>query len=117
LRRDSTDFNAETWLYGWYFVAWTLGNIIGPQTFRASQAPAYVGGMTAMMVCYVAAMALILTYLCVCRIENRNRDREAGSQTQAHASGTSDESGAPVVEQNDWLDLTDKENRNFRYTT
>jgi hypothetical protein len=70
-----------------------------------------------MMVCYVAAMALILTYLVVCRIENRNRDRETGSQAPAQTSNTSDEGSAQVVTQNDWLDLTDKENRNFRYTT
>jgi MFS transporter, ACS family, allantoate permease len=110
----------KTWSYGWYFVAWTLGNIIGPQTFRAEQAPAYIGGITAMMVCYVAAMALILTYMAVCRIENRKRDREAGGTAGFHAQSSNP--GDDLVTQapggqNDWLDLTDKENRRFRYTT
>lgn len=105
--------------YGWFFVAWTLGNIIGPQTFRESQAPAYIGGITAMMVCYVAAIALILTYMVVCRVENRKRERE-GTVPASHstASGAGDgEQQAAAAPQNDWLDLTDKENRAFRYTT
>jgi MFS transporter, ACS family, allantoate permease len=110
----------KTSLYGFNFVAWTTGNIIGPQTFRQSQAPAYVGGITAMMVCYVAAMALILTYMVVCRLENRKRDREANSRRlpgggQPQGGGEAG-SGGPGSD-NDWLDLTDKENRNFRYTT
>lgn len=110
----------KTTLYGWNFVAWTLGNIIGPQTFRQSQAPAYIGGITAMMVCYVAAMALILTYMVVCRLENRKRDQETGARRvpgeETPQDAVEDTSGG-LGSGNDWLDLTDKQNRNFRYTT
>ncbi|ETN41668.1 uncharacterized protein HMPREF1541_03604 [Cyphellophora europaea CBS 101466] len=106
----------KTALFAWYFIAWTLGNIIGPQTFRADQAPAYVGGTVAMIVCYGVAMVMILSYGLVCRLENRRRAAEA---ERAAATGDGDGAGAAVVVggENDWLDLTDRENRKFVYTT
>ncbi|KAL4875887.1 major facilitator superfamily domain-containing protein [Aspergillus karnatakaensis] len=75
-------------LYAWFF------------TFRADQAPAYTGGTVAMIVCYGVAIAMITAYGLVCYRENRRRealDRPVGGQ--------------------DWLDLTDKQNAGFRYTT
>lgn len=87
-------------LFAWFYVAWAIGNIIGPQTFRADQAPAYTGGTIAMIVCYVFAIIIILIYGMVCVKSNRGRAEEI-----ADGSGQ------------DWLDLTDKENKGFKYTT
>ncbi|KAL2784277.1 major facilitator superfamily domain-containing protein [Aspergillus keveii] len=94
----------KTVLYAWFFVAWAIGNIIGPQTFREDQAPAYTGGTVAMIVCYIVAIAMILSYGVICHRENRKRKREASG-------------GGVGVGAQDWLDLTDRENRGFRYTT
>ncbi|KAL5335973.1 allantoate permease [Aspergillus crustosus] len=87
-------------LYAWFFVGSSVGNIIGPQTFRAEQAPAYTGGTVAMIVCYGVAMSTISVYGLICHRENKRRqalDRPVGEQ--------------------DWLDLTDRQNEGFRYTT
>lgn len=90
----------KTTLFAWYYVSWAIGNIIGPQTFREDQAPAYTGGTVAMIVCYVVAVALILAYGAMCHVSNKKRASEV-------------EKGG----EQDWLDLTDCENRSFLYTT
>ncbi|KAK9777593.1 putative Major facilitator superfamily (MFS) profile domain-containing protein [Seiridium cardinale] len=89
-------------LFAWYYVAWAIGNIIGPQTFREDQAPAYTGGTVAMIVCYVVAIILIMAYGFVCRRKNA-----------ARASAIEDQ----VAIEHDWLDETDIQNHGFKYTT
>lgn len=89
-------------LYAWFYVSWAVGNIVGPQTFRADQAPAYTGGTVAMIVCYVIAMICVLAYGALCSLENRRREQSGETE---------------VAAEQDWLDLTDKENKGFKYTT
>jgi ACS family allantoate permease-like MFS transporter len=89
-------------LFAWYYVAWAIGNIIGPQTFTESQAPVYTGGTIAMIVCYVVAIVLISTYGFICHRENVRR---AGAIE------------AGVAAEHDWLDETDRQNEGFKYTT
>lgn len=91
----------KIFLFAWFYVAWATGNIIGPQTFLAYQAPAYTGGTVAMIVCYVVAIFCILGYGALCVKSNRERVEEINGN----------------VGDNDWLDLTDKENTSFKYTT
>ncbi|PVI00238.1 putative allantoate permease [Periconia macrospinosa] len=87
-------------LFAFYFIAWAIGNIIGPQTFRQSQAPVYTGGTIAMIVCYVVAISLILAYGYLCRRDNVRRADEVAA-----------------VGDDDWLDMTDREIKGFKYTT
>jgi ACS family allantoate permease-like MFS transporter len=91
----------KVFLFAWFYVSWATGNIIGPQTFLSYQAPAYTGGTIAMIVCYVVAIFCILTYGFLCHRSNQSR-----------ASEISENRG-----DQDWLDLTDKENKSFKYTT
>lgn len=88
-------------LYAWFYISWATGNIIGPQTFREDQAPAYTGGTVAMIVCYVVAMVCVLAYGALCHAANRRRSEAM--------EGEADEQ--------DWLDLTDLERKTFKYTT
>ncbi|KAH8655399.1 putative allantoate permease [Xylariales sp. PMI_506] len=89
-------------LYAWFYVAWAVGNIIGPQTFQANQAPAYTGGTVAMIITYVIAIVAILIYGALCHFDNKKRK---------------DVIDGIDASQQDWLDLTDKENQAFKYTT
>ena len=89
-------------LYAWFYISWAIGNIIGPQTFREEQAPVYTGGTVAMIVCYAVAMVCVLAYGFLCRLSNKKRASVIESQLAADQ---------------DWLDLTDKQNKAFRYTT
>ncbi|KAJ5983823.1 Major facilitator superfamily domain general substrate transporter [Penicillium waksmanii] len=89
-------------LYAWFYIAWATGNIIGPQTFRADQAPEYTGGTVAMIVCYIIAMFAITSYGIICHSDNKKRAEAIESRMAADQ---------------DWLDLTDRENKGFKYTT
>ena len=89
-------------LYAWFFISWATGNIIGPQTFREEQAPVYTGGTIAMIVCYVVAMICVLAYGFLCHLSNQQRKETIESELAADQ---------------DWLDMTDKENKAFKYTT
>ncbi|EON96760.1 putative allantoate permease protein [Phaeoacremonium minimum UCRPA7] len=80
------------------YLAYAVGNIIGPQTFIAKQAPEYTGGITAMLVsycvCICLAVGLGFSYW------RTNKAREA---SEAEGGG--------------FLDMTDKENKTFVYTS
>lgn len=85
-----------------YFIGYCAGNIIGPQTYRSEQAPNYIGAKVAMLVSFVAGDIVIAALYILGRIENHKRDKL--------------QAGATEEEKTDFLDLTDKENINFRYT-
>lgn len=111
-----------------YYFAYCIGNIIGPQVFRSSDAPSYSHGyavslkpscpwiwapslintsLQGLLACLVIATVTILGYGYVCYLDNAKRDRE---QQQPHPQdSTVDEAYA-------FSDLTDKEKRDFRYT-
>jgi sugar phosphate permease len=81
-------------------MSFCLGNIIGPLTFRQDDAPDFVPAkITIVVTCaFAAAMALVLRAYYVW--ENKKRDREDDGRH---------------VENEEFLDLTDRENRRFRY--
>ncbi|KAL1862869.1 hypothetical protein VTK73DRAFT_6597 [Phialemonium thermophilum] len=82
------------------YLAYAVGNIIGPQTFIASQAPQYTGGITAMLVSYCVCICLALVLGFSYWQDNKKRQVLAGE-----AEGT------------EFLDMTDKENKAFVYTS
>ncbi|KAL2833276.1 major facilitator superfamily domain-containing protein [Aspergillus cavernicola] len=84
-------------------MAFCVGNLIGPQLFQASDAPNYTPAKAVLMATFVAVvlMAIALRQLMVW--ENAKRDQEQENSGEA--------STADVA----FLDLTDIENRNFRY--
>ncbi|KAH6890644.1 major facilitator superfamily domain-containing protein [Thelonectria olida] len=87
-------------------IGYSVGNLIGPQTFRANQAPKYTGGVVAMLCCYCVCMLFCGLYLVVTVWENRRRNRLYGKPEQVQV-GTVEGLG----------DLTDKQQeQDFRYT-
>ncbi|CRL18209.1 Sucrose/H+ symporter, plant [Penicillium camemberti] len=86
-----------------FFLAYCIGNIIGPQCFRSDDAPSYSRGYEGLLGCLVVAIVAILSYGVLCRWENNRRDKEAQSNVET----------SEVVA---FSDLTDKEKRSFRYT-
>lgn len=85
-------------------IGYAAGNLIGPQTFLADQAPRYTGGVVAMLVCYCVSILLLLAYYAVVTAENRRRDRAHGRPRALH----------DVAE--GFVDVTDMKQRDFRYT-
>jgi hypothetical protein len=85
----------------------SIGNIIGPQTFQARDAPNYRPAKLAVMGtlsgCAVTTILLFLYYVW----ENKKRaERNAGKEVTEEAYMS------PEV----WADMTDRENKNFKYT-
>ncbi|GAD95410.1 allantoate permease, putative [Paecilomyces variotii No. 5] len=89
------------------YVAYAVGNIIGPQTFLEDQAPKYIGATVAMLLCYAMCIVLALAYGVACRLQNVQKEKVHSFMSD----DAIDEHSA------DFLDLTDKENVTFRYTT
>lgn len=86
------------------FTGYCVGNIIGPQTFKSSEAPGYHSAYIAMLVGYAIKLVTItILYVYMWR-ENKRRDREALVE-DASRDGV----------ENGMLDQTELENKAFRY--
>jgi hypothetical protein len=83
-------------------MAFCVGNLIGPQMFPTTDAPGYNTAKIVLIVTMSAVVVLILVLRQVMVWENTKRDKEAGS-------------AYVVLENVDFADLTDIENRRFRY--
>lgn len=88
-----------------FFLAYCVGNIIGPQAFQSSDAPGYAHGYSGLLGCIVAAIVSISAYSALCYWENKKRDAERAAGDAGMA-----------VELQAFSDRTDKEKRGFRYT-
>ncbi|OAA80716.1 Major facilitator superfamily domain, general substrate transporter [Akanthomyces lecanii RCEF 1005] len=86
------------------FIAYCVGNIIGPQLFFARESPKYTSGFLAMLVCYAAGIVLCMLLRFYLVWENRRRDKAAGGAVQL-----------VDTEAINQADLTDKEIAEFRY--
>lgn len=91
-----------------FFIGYCVGNILGPQVFRASDAPTYHRGYVGLLSCMIVAAASIILYGFLCRWENRKRDKTQGG---APPELTEAENVAEA-----FSSLTDREKPRFRYT-
>lgn len=87
-------------------IGYAAGNLIGPQTFRSKEAPKYTTSVIAMLVSYCACMLILMVYWLVGTRENKRRDRKYGKPDGVH-EGTIEA----------FVDITDKMQPAFRYTT
>lgn len=96
--------------YGINYLGYATGALIGPQTFRASQAPKYTGGFIAMLGAYCACIVFAGLYWLVCTIENKRK--AAALLESASLESQKDTLAAAIM----YSDVTDKEKRDFMYT-
>ncbi|KAL6400968.1 hypothetical protein AUP68_16688 [Ilyonectria robusta] len=87
-------------------VIYAIGNIIGPQFYRSNQAPKYTLGIGSIMCAFAVTAATGLTYYILCILENKRRDEKYGMPHD----------NAEVGLEAEREDMTDCQNRNFRYT-
>lgn len=87
--------------------AFSIGSIIGPQTFQERDAPEYRPAKIAVLATQAAsAVATVILFLYF-KWQNKRRDNAM------QKSDENSESRTPGIE--DWYDLTDRENPRFRY--
>lgn len=89
-------------------IAYCVGNAIGPQIFQAKDAPNYTPAKITMVICFALCMADLLLLRFVAVKENKRREALLASGSYGDM---------PVYDDKDAgiLDLTDRENMNFRY--
>lgn len=90
---------------GWVFVCYCVGQIAGPQFFKSTQAPAYHGGIAAMLAGFCLNLVLnqVLRFLYV--RENKRRDRGIAGKSEEEIAEMQRESDVQGFE-----DVTDKNN-------
>lgn len=81
--------------------SFSVGNIIGPQTFQSHDAPEYRPAKIAVLATQAAAALLSVVLFFYYKWQNHRRD-----QTK---------SGVDAADQTRWAGLTDKQNHSFRY--
>lgn len=81
-------------------IVYNISCIIAPQMFRAYSAPRYIPAKIALLVTQCVCVPLQLYIGYICKKENEKRDKEQEGQERKKYQ---------------FLDLTDIENRNFRY--
>ena len=96
-------YTKKTTVAALYLVAYCAGNIIGPQTFRPKDAPRYVPAEITIIVCWCCCLVDLACIYAYFRYQNRKKRkiREAP--------------GYQKLENQEFLDLTDRENPEFNY--
>ncbi len=84
--------------------SFALGNIIGPQTFRAKDAPTFKPARISLVCTWASSIAIALILVTYYVFENRRREKLYGPPPEE------------ISEAQGFAGLTDKENTDFRYT-
>ncbi|KAL2784127.1 MFS general substrate transporter [Aspergillus keveii] len=88
------------------FVAYCMGNIIGPQLFLTKEAPKYETGLKGVLAGFALAIFFLILLYIYYEYENRRRDRKHGPPSQGDTDYVTE----------DFLNLTDRQISSFRYT-
>lgn len=107
ISNNTLGYTNKATVNGLQILAYGLGNWVGPQTFRAKEAPDYYGGKLMVAVMYGASACLLLLVRFINWRENKRRDR---AQANRNTSENMEE-----VEHAKFLDHTDFEQFHFRY--
>ncbi|KAM0119409.1 hypothetical protein ACP6JC_003922 [Aspergillus fumigatus] len=95
------------------FIAWSASNAAAPQIFRSDDAPRYHKGLTAHFCLYALFNIILLSLRTVLMARNRKKRSAAAAAGQVSPSESS--ADEKIEHSNAFLDLTDKENPDFRY--
>ncbi|KAL1633450.1 Allantoate permease [Neofusicoccum ribis] len=93
-------YTKKTTVAAMYLIGYCVGNIIGPQTFRNNN---YLPAEITILVCYGLALVDLLFIYWYCRRQNKKKAAVRAAP------------GYVKLENQEWLDLTDKENPEFTY--
>ncbi|KAF2417680.1 MFS general substrate transporter [Tothia fuscella] len=110
---DVQGFTKKTVVQGILFLAYTAGNIAGPQVFFAEEAPNYRTGYQTYIICLCLSIFVILVLRQYMDFENKRRDRVQGVciEVEPKIKGSNGLVELPSA----GLDETDGEQDGFRY--
>jgi len=93
--------------------SFSIGNIIGPQTFQARDAPAYHPAKIAVLATQAGAAVVIFVLYLYYVWENKRRHPRTGTSVLENIEQMATE--VPVTKEEAWGGMTDKQNLRFRY--
>lgn len=106
ISNNTLGYTKKATVNGLQILAYAAGNWIGPQTFRAAEAPKYYHGKMMVSVMYGISALIIVAIRVINILENRRRDKLASEHPEESADASSG---------TEFLDLTDFEQPKFRY--
>ncbi|KAI6113439.1 MFS general substrate transporter [Pisolithus croceorrhizus] len=97
--------------------AFCIGNIVGPLLWQAQYKPRYHVPWAVIAVCYCVCPMILLVIRALLNRENRRRDSEPSNEVEEYyiEKVTEDGKRIEVKVDKEFLDLTDRQNRDFRY--
>ena len=95
--------------------SFSVGNIIGPQTFQARDAPGYIPAKIAVLATQASAAGVATVLFGYYVWANRRKDRVMPSDVAVAVGNQSEANNYEGTEAGLWEDRTDKENEMFRY--
>lgn len=104
MTRNISGFTKKTVAGALLFIAYCVGMISAPQFFKADQAPGYQEGFNMMIVTWVILLILPQILRLYYVYENKRRDKEDELNPKQH------------IQNEEFLDLTDKNQNGFRYS-
>ncbi|KAF5393940.1 hypothetical protein D9757_000166 [Collybiopsis confluens] len=94
------------------FIAWATGNAIGPQVFRANDAPRYFKAFIAHIIVYgIQLIAIVFLRFYLMRMNQLKRRAQSLRETTVSGEDTNEH----LAHKRAFEDLTDRENPDFRY--
>lgn len=102
-----------------FFITYCVGCIVSPQAWQEEDAPRYTKGCILSIASWIALIATLLVYLFLIKKENRARDEKAASgQMDYFVEGAQrDEAAGAQLGVSEDSDLTDCQDKGFRYST
>lgn len=95
---------------GIFFISYCIGNIIGPFSFKESEAPKYNSGIIAMLVAYCVEIFLLLTFAFYAAMLNKKKEGALGQDGIGLRNASFQSMDTNVADQ------TDQEDPLFRYS-
>ncbi|KAJ7283840.1 major facilitator superfamily domain-containing protein [Mycena rebaudengoi] len=98
------------------FIAWALGNAIGPQVFRDNDKPRYIKAFIAHMVMYgIQLVAIVVLRIRLMRLNVLKRRAQAMDADIDKLKANGELEDENIAHRQAFDDLTDFENKDFRY--
>ncbi|KAL4874220.1 major facilitator superfamily domain-containing protein [Aspergillus karnatakaensis] len=111
ISNNTLGYTKKVTVNGLQIIAYAAGNWIGPQTFRADDAPEYRRGKTIVAIMYGISLVLLVALRLVNIWENRRRDK---AQAESGVDLENEET-RQAIERSKFMDLTDFQQPHFRY--
>ncbi|PLB45224.1 MFS general substrate transporter [Aspergillus steynii IBT 23096] len=111
ISNNTLGYTKKVTVSGLQIIAYAAGNWVGPQAFRANDAPIYLHGKIVVAVMYGASAVVLVALRWVNIRENRRRDRLLAE----NPVDVDDPEVVAAIEREKFLDLTDFHKPHFRY--